>query len=162
MRKTKKEYCTNLSEKNVADKSKFWKTVKPFLFDKVKSQENLTSVKNDKIILQDIKAAEELISFFSIVVKKLKILEFREINPLAERITNLTLKSKLKYRKHSRIIAIVDLNVRSHVRFTLDSVDKEIKNINSRSKPVSEFLARVLKENVDIFADYISGILTNL
>ena len=48
----------------------------------------MTLVKNDKILTQDIKVAEELNSFFSSVVKNLKISEYCKTNPLAEEIAN--------------------------------------------------------------------------
>ena len=50
-RKTKKEYYANLNESNVAGNKKLCKT------DKVKSQEKVTLVENDKIIAQHIKIA---------------------------------------------------------------------------------------------------------
>ena len=37
LRKTNKEYYSNLDEKNVTDNRKFCKTVKPFLSDKIVS-----------------------------------------------------------------------------------------------------------------------------
>ena len=61
-----------LNEKDVAGNKKFWKTVKPLLSDKIKSNEKITTVGDDKIFTQEIKVAEELNSFFSNVVKKLK------------------------------------------------------------------------------------------
>ena len=78
---------------------KFWKTVKLLLFDKLKSNKKITLVEDDKLFTQDIKVAEELNSFFPNVVKNLKILEYSETNPLAEEITNPTLKLVLKYDK---------------------------------------------------------------
>ena len=71
MRKTKKQYG-NLNEKDAVDHKKFWKTVKLILSDKIKSNEKITIVGDDKIFTQEIKVAEELNSFFSNVVKKLK------------------------------------------------------------------------------------------
>ena len=78
---------------------KFWKTVKLLLFDKLKSNKKITLVEDDKLFTQNIKVAEELNSFFPNVVKNLKILEYSETNPLAEEITNPTLKLVLKYDK---------------------------------------------------------------
>lgn len=50
---------------NNAGNKKFWKTFKPFLSDKIKSQEKVTLVENNsKIITQDIKIAEKLNSYF--------------------------------------------------------------------------------------------------
>ena len=93
-----RKYYADLNKKDVAGNKKFSKTVKPFFSDKIKFHEKVTLVENDKIITQDIKSAE---NFFS-NVKNLRLPKFREINPLAESITNPTLKSILTYRSHSK------------------------------------------------------------
>ena len=78
------------------------KTVKSLLFDKIKSNEKIASIEDDKIFTEDIKVAEELNSFFSNVVKNLKIPEYSETTPLADEIANLILKSVLRYMIYSR------------------------------------------------------------
>ena len=91
--------------------------------DKIKSNEKITLVEDEKMFTQDIKVAEELNSFFSSVVKDLKIPEYSETNLLAEEIANRILKPVLKYDKH----------LRSHFEFSFVSVDevlKEIKKLN--------------------------------
>ena len=91
--------------------------------DKIKSNEKITLVEDEKMFTQDIKVAEELNSFFSSVVKDLKIPEYSETNLLAEEIANRILKPVLKYDKH----------LRSHFEFFFVSVDevlKEIKKLN--------------------------------
>ena len=106
--KTKKQYYANLNEKDVADNKKLWKTVKPPLSDKLKSNKKITLVEDDK------KVAEELNSFFSNVVENLKTPEYSETNPLAEEIAKLILKSMLKYDKHPTVNAVRNLNIRCH------------------------------------------------
>ena len=161
LRKTKKQYYANLSEKDVADNKKFWKTVKPFLSDKLKSNEKITLVEDDKIFTQDIKVAEELNSFFSNVVKNLKIPEYNETNPLPEEIANPTLKSIIKCDKYSSVTAIRNLNIRSHFEFSFDSVAevlKEIKKLNlCKAAQSTDIPVKILKDNAEIFADYICG-----
>ena len=49
LRKTKKDYHEKFNEKDVSDNKTFWKTVKPFLSDKV-SKEQILLVENDEII----------------------------------------------------------------------------------------------------------------
>ena len=95
--KNQKQYYANLNEKDVADNKKLWKTVKPLLSNKIKLNKKITLVEDDKIFTQGIKVAEELNSFFSNVVKNLKILKFSEVNPLSEEIANpILIKSVLK------------------------------------------------------------------
>ena len=95
-KKNRKQYYSNLNEKNVVDNKKIWKTVKPLLFDKLKSNEKMTLEEDDKIFTKDIKLAEEVDSFFSNAVKNFKIPEYSKTNPLAKDIASPILKSGLK------------------------------------------------------------------
>ena len=60
LRKMEKEYYGNLNEKRVNNNKIFWKTVKPFLSDKIVSKEQITLVENDKIISEDSDVAQSL------------------------------------------------------------------------------------------------------
>ena len=44
LRKTKKKHYANLNHKDIADNKQFWKTIKPLLSDKSKSNEKITLV----------------------------------------------------------------------------------------------------------------------
>ena len=72
--KSKKYYFSSLNEKQITDNKRFWKTVKPFLSNKVQSSEriNLTD-ENDSLVADYGKIATELNSFCSFVVKNLNI-----------------------------------------------------------------------------------------
>ena len=58
LRKSKKDYVSNLNEKQITDNKRFWKTVKPFLSNKVQSSEriNLTG-ENDSLVTDCLKVA---------------------------------------------------------------------------------------------------------
>ena len=49
LRKTKKSHYANLNRKDIADKKQFWRIVKPLLFDKLKSNEKITLVEDNKL-----------------------------------------------------------------------------------------------------------------
>ena len=72
LKKTKKEHFGNLNEKNVCDNKTFSKT-EPFLLDNIVSKEQITLVENNAMISEDSDAAQTLNSFFSNIVKNLKI-----------------------------------------------------------------------------------------
>ena len=72
LRKVKREYSANLSEKNTTDNRKFWQTVKAFLSEENKTREKITLVKNEEIISDDVGVANTLNNYFSNVVKNLK------------------------------------------------------------------------------------------
>ena len=124
LRKPKKNYA-HLNERNVADNKKFWKTVKPLLSDKLKLNKKIALV-DDKICTQEIKVAEELNSFFSNIVKNLKIPKYSDTNPLAEEITNLILKLVVKCDTHPSVTASRNLNIRSHFEFSYSQLCRGI------------------------------------
>ena len=107
LKKTMKNYYNSLNEKDVSDNNTFWKTVKHFLSDKIVSKEQTLFVENDEIISGDSKIAESLNSFFSSIVKNLKIPGYRPHNDsLFENVSEVILKVILKYRNHPSILTI--------------------------------------------------------
>ena len=68
LRKTKTQYYSNLDEKNVTDNKAFWKTVKPFLSDKITSKEKITLIEENEIVSNDENTAQVLNTFFSNIV----------------------------------------------------------------------------------------------
>ena len=53
LRKTKNRYYDNLNEMCVTDIKLFWKTLMPFLSDKVMTRDKIYLTKNNKIIKYD-------------------------------------------------------------------------------------------------------------
>ena len=110
---------------------------------------------------QDKQNAELLNIFFSNAVRNLKISRFSNTNPLAERLSDPTLKAILKYKNHPSIVAIRNANDNSHFHFnevSVEEVYKEIRKLIPRKSAQStDIPIRVLKENADIFADNICG-----
>ena len=129
LRKTKKDYYGNLNEKDVIDNKKFWKTVKPLFSDKVKSSEKITLVHEDKIITTDDENGKILNSFFSNVVKHLKIPEFTDIDFSAECIPHPALKAIMKFRNHPSVSAIRNAFNPQSFSFSKVSVDDVLKEI---------------------------------
>ena len=73
LKKTKREYYSNLDEKNICDNNTFWKIVKPMLSKKIKSNERITLIENDEIIKTEKRAAKVLNIFFSNIAPNLDI-----------------------------------------------------------------------------------------
>ena len=84
---------------------------------------------DETVTTQDEQNAVLLILFFSNAVKNLKIPEFSDTNPLAERHSDPTLKAILKYKNHSSINAIRNANNNFHFHFNEVSVDEVYKEI---------------------------------
>ena len=64
LRKTKREYFSNLNAKDVTDNKTFWQIVKPLFSDKIKLREKITLVENDKSLSDVDKVAKTLNNFF--------------------------------------------------------------------------------------------------
>ena len=86
LRKPKSDYFRNLNEKNINDNKTFWKTIKPFLSDKVRLTNKMTLIDNEEIIMDDCNTAKILNSFFSNIVSHLNIAEYLNCESLANNI----------------------------------------------------------------------------
>ena len=53
LRKTKKRFYANLNHRDLADNKQLWRTVKPLLSDKSKSNEKIILVEDNEIINED-------------------------------------------------------------------------------------------------------------
>ena len=53
LRKSKSDYFRNLNEKIINDNKTFWKSIKPFLSDKVRLANKMTLIDNEEIIMGD-------------------------------------------------------------------------------------------------------------
>ena len=69
LRKVIKKHYAKLNHKDITDNKQFWRTIKPLLSDKSKSNEKVTLVENNKIISEDKDSAGLLSFFFSNAVK---------------------------------------------------------------------------------------------
>ena len=106
LRKTKKQYYQNLNEKSVVDNKLFWKTVKPFLSEKMSGMDKTHWIENNELIKNDLKTAEVLNNFFSNIVQNLNIARYTSEESFVDNISDPTLKAIVKYRNHPSIIAI--------------------------------------------------------
>ena len=123
LRKTKKNYYSNLNEKKITDNKTFWKTVKPFLSDKTPSDEKITLIEKDKIIKTDTKTANVFNTFFSTIISNLNIPEYPVSDLISNDINDPVLKSILKYKDHPSIKAIEKISKLNNL-FKFSNVEK--------------------------------------
>ena len=100
-----------MNVKDIVDNKQFWGTVKPLFSEKIHL------VEDETVIKQDGNNSGLLILFFSSAVKNLKKPEFSDINPLAERLSDTTLKAILKYKNNPSIVTIRNGNNNSYFHF---------------------------------------------
>ena len=80
LRKEKKKYFANLNEKDITDNKKFWQTIKPFLSEKTKSREKITSIQNENLVSDDTEVENCFNNFFSNIVKNFEIPKYEVEN----------------------------------------------------------------------------------
>ena len=69
-----------MSYKDLAGNKQFWRTVKPLLSDKIKSNEKIYLVTSEEILRENEQNVEGLKSFFSSVVQCLRVIEYTVTN----------------------------------------------------------------------------------
>ena len=105
--KVKRRYYETLNEKSVIDNKLFWKTVKPFLSDKIVAKNKINLTENGELIKTDVETAEILNDFFfSNIIQNLDITRYSNNEPFLDNIKDSTMKAILKYRNHPSIITI--------------------------------------------------------
>ena len=69
-----------MNYKDLAGNKQFWRTVKPLLSDKIKSNEKIYLVTSEEILRENEQNVEGLKSFFSSVVQCLRVIEYTITN----------------------------------------------------------------------------------
>ena len=139
------------------DNKKFWKTVTPFLPDKVLSTERITLIKNDKVINND---NEIVNAFFLYIVINLNVSEYHDCEGISRNNSGQILKAIVKYRNHPSIKAI-KRGSKSNDLFSFDIVDREkiFKEISSldqtKACQESDIATNIFKENADIVSEVL-------
>ena len=160
LRKTKREYYSNLHEKRICDNKTFWKIVKPMSSKKIKSNERITLIENDETIKTGKGTAKVLNVLFSNIVQNLDTQQYNVDDPIWENTNDPFLKAIVRYRTHPSIITIKKFcNSKSH--FSLKNIQKEeilkeINNLNiNKATQNTDIPTKTIKENSDIFGDFI-------
>ena len=162
LRKTKKDYYSNLDEKSVTDNKKFWKTVKPFLSNKTLKSLSITLVEKDEIIREETVIAETFNTFFTNIVSNLKTppyfdSDFKEDFINADEAIMAIVE---KYEKHPSIIKIKKFT-QNKFSFEFQTIDREyvLKEIRAlklnKASQEQDVPTKTVKENDELFADFI-------
>ena len=94
LRKTKKQYFTNLDIKILNDNKKFWSIIKPFLSDKVSSSNKLMLVENDNLVSDSTSVATIMNKHFINITKNLNLKKY-PVNSISHTVPEIidTLKN---------------------------------------------------------------------
>ena len=127
----------------------FWKTIEPFLSDKVTPTKKVTLIDKEEIIVGDYNTAEFLNTFLCNIVSNLNIAEYSNSEPFAINIIGPVLKCGLKFRNRTRLpFSFSKINREEILREVLKL--KTFKGCQDTGIPT-----KLLKENADVFADIL-------
>ena len=129
----------------------FWKTVTPFLSDKVLSTERITLLENDIIINNDSETANITNTLSSNIVINLSFPGYHGYEDVSASIYDPFLNAIVKYRNHASIKAIKKVSNSSHL-FSFDIVDREkiLKGISSLDHTKACQESDIIYKNADI------------
>ena len=113
----------------------------------------MTLIENDKIIKTERNTANVLNTFFSIIISNLNIPEYQMSDPISNDVSDPVLKSILKYKDHPSIKAMEKITKLNSLK---REILHEIVNLDaSKSCQDTDVPTKVIKENADIFADFL-------
>ena len=133
-----------LDLKNVTDNKEFWKTVKPFLSDKVTTFPKISLVEKGKIISDESKVANSFSNFFENAIRSLGI----KANEHSQENYNLKNPVEIAIKKfvQHQSINLINKNIPNNENFHFSPADhenilKEIINLdNKKMEPLKKFL----------------------
>ena len=159
LRKSKRGYYENLNIKNLTDNKLFWNSVKPLFSDKSRIRDRINISEKGEIVKTESETAGSLNSFFSNTVKNLSISRYIELDPVTENIADPTLKAVFKYKDQPSILAIQSNCEKETFRFSevnMEDVKKDILKLDkNKASQHSNIRIKIVKENLDIFADFL-------
>ena len=172
VRSEKKNFFSNINTSDITDNKTFWKTVKPFFTDTIKtkskitlieknivSQEGQEKIVSEKIITEDQAVAEVFNNFFINIVPNLKISTDHgydnDFIATDDQVTNAV----NKFRNHSSIIMIKNKKVAdqsfSFGPVTYDDVLKIVNTLDTaKASQQCDIPTKILKQNSGYFAEY--------
>ena len=172
IRSEKKNFFSNINTCDITDNKTFWKTVKPFFTDKIKtkskitliekkvvSQEGQEEIVSEKIITEDQAVAEVFNKFFINIVPNLKISTDRGYDNDFIATDDQVANAVNKFRNHSSIIMIKNKKKNdqsfSFGPVTYDDVLKKVNTLDTaKASQQSDIPTKILKQNSDYFAEY--------
>ena len=135
-KKERKKYYEMLDLKNVTDNKEFWKTVKPFLSDKVTTFPKISLVEKGKIISDESKVANSFSNFFENAIRSLgiKANEHSQENYDLKNPVEIAIK---KFEQHPSI-NLINKNITNNENFHFlpgyhENILKEIINLDNKN-----------------------------
>ena len=161
-KKERKIYYEKLDLNKVTDNKEFWKTIKPFLSEKVTTFPKISLIQNDDVISDELKVAKSFSSFFEDAVNSLGIKKdeqrnknFGLSNPVEIAINNFEQHPSIKLIKEN----VSTTTTFSFMPTETDDIIKEISNLdNKKNGTFKNIPTRRLKDVSDICSPILASI----
>ena len=172
IRQGKKQFFNAIKSRDINDNKTFWKTVKPFFTEKVKTKSKITLIENrivsqddgnevisEEVVSDDKAVAEIFNEFFINIVPNLKISAQDDFNINFIKSADPILNSVNKFQNHPSIIMIKEnKETFQHFSFSpvcLDSIIEKTNNLNTaKTSQKTDIPTRILKQNSGFFSEY--------
>ena len=161
--KKEKKHFTNLRTNNFTDNKKFWNTVKPLFSNKGDNTQNITLVKDKKIISDDVEVAQTFNQFFKESVKSLNINENKILQNDTGSLSDHVEIALRKFENHPSINNIKNMvNIDSKFSFSkIATTDVKVELKSLKTKKASTFMgvpSKQLKQVTDIILEPLTQI----
>ena len=149
-RKSKRDYCNNLDNRNIADNKLLCKTLKTFFSDKGPTRQKITPIEKDEILGNNKEISEIFNNFFSSIVAKLNIPKYEDLSANSVNSKDPLENLVIKYNNNPSIRAILDKS--PNTSFSLKTVskkdiEKEISNLNvAKASQDSDIPTKIIKK----------------
>ena len=165
-RKEKRNFYKNLNISDVTDNKRFWKTVKPILSDKGRSNSKITLIENDTIISNDKEVAETLNDYFVSITDSLGLTENSEVISSTEGVSDPIDRAIIKYSNHPSIRKIRSFaqndNFFKFQKVSLEQMHTEIGRLNPKKATTFKNIpAKVLKSSSEICSESLQLIFND-
>ena len=161
-RKERKKYYSRLNIKDIIDRKKFWKTVKPLISDKCNVSNKINLEENDNIVSDD-EIAETFKIFFENAVKNLNALGDSDSLSPTFHLDNPVDIADEKFKNHPSITLIKrNVNVSRNFFFkevNFSDIFKEISSLNSKKQGTKDGIpAKCLKTACSESSSYLTKV----
>ena len=159
MRQNKKQYYGSLNVNHITDNKNFWRVVKPNFSNKLLGTNRVILRDGGKVISDTERVANTFNKFFVNIGNTLKIDKYKQFLVETNDVFDPVLKAIKKYSAHPSILSIKEKmsnNVFSFRKVTYEEILNEINSLDTSKSTQSEDIPfKIIKDNADIFANFI-------
>ena len=157
LRKSKKQYFSNINISDVTDNKSFWKSVKPYFSSKGQNSDKITLVENDAIITNDRVISKTMNKFSINTTKKLNLKPFKNSSDTDINQITSVFQNHVSIRKIQECFPNIKANDFNFRQVSLKEVKPEILNLNIRKSSTKGSIP--VPNNIKTMCRYLPSVL---